>query len=440
MESVLKATLGLLLIIGFLMGKSIPNYHQKELKNGLTALVVPLQNGSGVINTDIFYRVGSRDEIMGKSGIAHMLEHLNFKSTKNLEAGEFDQIVKGFGGLNNASTSFDLTHYFIRSSSENLDRSLELFAELMENLALKDEEFQPERDVVLEERYWRTDNSPFGLLYFTIFNTAFVHHSYHWTPIGFIDDIKGWSIEDIRNFWERYYQPQNAFIVVAGDIEPEEAFKKIEARFGKIANRTEKIERRDIKEPSQLGAKRVEIEKESDVEYLAIAFRIPNFLHEDQVGLSVISEILSSGRSSRLYRNFVVEKSLANSIYAYNIDGIDENLFLFLAVGNGGVKAEDLEKELWSEIEKLKSSQVSERELNKVKINVKSDFIYSFETASSTADIFGEYLAKGSLEPLLDYEERVEKLSPDTLKEIANRYFVRKNSTTVIYRSGEEKK
>ena len=198
----------------------LPKYEQQVLENGLRIVVIPMRNGSGVIETDIFYKVGSRNEILGKSGLAHMLEHLSFKSTKNLKSGEFDAIVKSFGGVDNASTSFDYTRYFIRSSSDNIDTSLKLFAELMHSLSLKDEEFQPERKVVAEERRWRTDNSPLGLLYFRFFNTAFLQHPYHWTPIGFMEDILSWKIEDIRTFYNTYYQPSNAIVVVAGDIEP----------------------------------------------------------------------------------------------------------------------------------------------------------------------------------------------------------------------------
>ena len=197
-----------------LVPSSLPKHYTKHLDNGLQIVVVPLNNKSGVIETNIFYKVGSRNEVMGKSGIAHMLEHLSFKSTDKLKAGEFDEIVKGFGGVNNASTSFDYTRYFIKSSVENLDKSLELFSELMSNLLLKEDEFEPERNVVAEERLWRTDNSPMGYLYFRFFNTAFVYHPYHWTPIGFMQDIQSWNIDDIRSFYRTYYQPQNAIVLV----------------------------------------------------------------------------------------------------------------------------------------------------------------------------------------------------------------------------------
>ncbi len=157
---------------------------------------------------------------------------LTNNSTKNLKAGEFDEIVKGFGGVNNASTSFDYTHYFIKSSSKNMDKSLELFADLMENLTLKDEEFQPERDVVAEERRWRTDNNPMGYLQFRLFNNAYIYHPYHWTPIGFMNDIKNWTIEDIKDFHSTYYQPKNAIVIVSGDIEKAMALTNEAERAG----------------------------------------------------------------------------------------------------------------------------------------------------------------------------------------------------------------
>jgi len=430
----MKILTTLFFLTGFLMTSSIPQYFEKSFSNGLQAIVIPLKNGSGVVSTDIIYRVGSRDEVMGKSGIAHMLEHLNFKTTKHLKAGEFDEIVKGFGGVNNASTSFDLTHYFIKSSSENMEKSLGLFAELMQNLRILDKDFQPERDVVLEERYWRTDNSPFGLLYFSLFNTAFTNHSYHWTPIGFINDIKSWKILDIRNFHKRYYQPQNAFIVIAGDIEQEQAFKLIEKKFNTIENNTKFMPNVKLSEPEQLGERRVVIHKETDVEYFAIGFKIPNFQHEDQTVLSLISEILSSGKSSRLYKKLVLKKELVNSVYAYNLESIDENLFIFMAVANSGITAEDVEKEIWKEINKLKAKKVSEHELNKIKINIKSDFIYSFESASATTDIFGTYFAKGDLKPLLNFEEKVKSITEQDILDVANRYFKKNSSSVVIYK------
>jgi len=413
------------------MASSIPKYETKTLGNGLQIVVVPLHNSSSVISTDIFYKVGSRNEIMGKTGIAHMLEHMNFKSTKNLKAGEFDKEVKSVGGVNNASTSFDYTHYFIKSSTDNLKTSVDLFAELMQNLSLKDKEFQPERDVVTEERRWRTDNSPLGYLYFKLFNNAYIYHPYHWTPIGFMNDIRTWSIEDIRKFHTTYYQPSNAILMVTGDVAPSKVFKEAKKAFGSIKNSV-KIPKVKFIEPKQDGAKRVIIHKESEVEMLAIAFHIPDFKNKDQVTLSVISEILYSGKSSRLYKELVEKKRLVNSIYAYNMENRDPGLFIFMATCNPGVKAKDVEKEIIKEIDKMKTTKVTKAELEKVKINTKSDFIYSLESSTSVANLLGSYLVRGDVQPLLEYEENVNKITAKKVQAAANKYFDFDKSTTVI--------
>ena len=301
----------------------------------------------------------------------------------------------------------------------------------MQNLSLKDEEFQPERNVVMEERRWRTDNSPLGYLYFRLFNNAYIYHPYHWTPIGFINDIKTWTIEDIREFHKTYYQPQNAILMVTGDVNPKDVFKEAKAAFGKIKN-DGKIPQVKFIEPKQDGPKRVTIHKDSEVEMLAITFHIPDFKDPDQVTLSVISEILYSGKSSRLYKELVDKKRLVNSVYAYNMENSDPGLFIFMATCNPGVKAEKVEKELIKQINKMKTTKVTKAELEKVKINTKSDFIYSLESSTSVANLFGSYIVRGDVEPLLHYEERVNKVTPKKVQEVANKYFDFNTSTTVI--------
>lgn len=416
------------------MANSLPEYKTKTLKNGLQVVVIPMDNGSGVISTNIFYRVGSGDETMGKSGIAHMLEHLNFKSTKNLESGEFDEIVKGFGGVNNASTGFDYTQYFIKSSSQNLPKSLELFAEIMQNLKLKDEEFQPERDVVIEERLWRTDNSPVGFLFFRLFNHAFIYHPYHWTPIGFIDDIRNWSIEDIKEFHANFYQPSNAIVVVAGDISAKEVFEATEKYFADIESKEVLRPSAHQKEPEQDGAKRVYLKKDSEVEIVAIAYKIPNFLHEDQTALSALSELLSSGKSSLLQKVLVDEKKMVNQIYGYNMENKDPSLFLFLAVGNPGVAAEDIEKEILNIIKRVQDGEVNKEDVQKIKTNTRADFIFSLESSSSVTNLFGSYFAKGDIAPLLNYEKNINNITKEDIIGVAKKYLIKEKSTTVILR------
>lgn len=407
----------------------LPKHYQTTLKNGLEVVVIPMKNQSNVITTDIFYKVGSRNEVMGKSGIAHMLEHLNFKSTKNLKAGEFDKIVKGFGGATNAATSFDYTHYYIKSSTQNLNQSLELFAELMQNLSLKDEEFQPERNVVAEERLWRTDNNPMGYLYFRLFNTAFIYHPYHWTPIGFMDDIKSWSIEDIRAFHSLYYQPQNAVIVIAGDIDEKTALKEVKKHFDKIQNAREIPAKLHTKEPKQEGERRTKVHKQSEVEILTLAFRIPPFNHKDQIALSALSEILSGGKSSPLVSEIVDKKRLATEVYAYNMDLMDDGLFILMGLANTGVSLEKLEKAILAEIEKIKQGKLKVAELEKAKTNLRANFLYELESSSGVANLFGSYLVRNDLKSLLNFEQDFENLSLEDIVAVAQKYFVSQNAT-----------
>ena len=417
---------------------SLPNYYTKNLDNGLQIVAIPMDNNTNVVSVDIFYKVGSRNEVMGKSGIAHMLEHLNFKSTKNLKAGEFDEIVKGFGGVNNAGTSFDYTHYFIKTSSKNTDKSLELFSELMQNLTLNDEEFQPERDVVAEERRWRTDNNPMGYLQFRVFNNTFIYHPYHWTPIGFMDDIKNWTIEDIKDFHSTYYQPQNAIVVVAGDIKKDDVFSYVEKHFKDIKNTKEILSSVHTVEPKQDGERRAIINKESNVQMLAMTYHIPNFEHEDQIALSALSQLLSSGKSSILQKVLVDEKRLANSVYAYNMELKDPGVFMFMAVANENVDALKIEKEILDIISKIQKGEIKEKELDKLKINTKADFIYSLESSSDVASLFGTYLVRDNIKPLLEYEANLEKLKVEDIVNVAKKYLVKENSTTLILKENKQ--
>ena len=421
-----------LILTGALMANSLPKHFTKTLDNGMQVVVIPMDNDSGVITTDIYYKVGSRNEVMGKSGIAHMLEHLAFKSTEKLKEGEFDTIVKSRGGVNNAATGFDKTHYYIKTASKNLNMTLDLFAELMHNLKLTDVEFQKERDVVAEERRLRTDNNPMGYLYFRVFNTHFTYHPYHWLPIGFMEDILSWKIEDIRDFYQRYYQPNNAILIVAGDISPEEVFIEAQKEFGHIKNERE-IPKVIAVEPKVDGAKRAILHKESNrVDTLAITYSIPNFEHDDQVALSAISHILSSGKSSWFEKTIVNDKQLANQVYGYNMELADPGVFLIMAMCAPEASLDVLEKEILKQLERLKNGDVTQAELDKVKINTKAEFIYSLESSSSVAGLYGDYYVKGNIKPLLEYEEKLDKITLKDIQETAKKYFDHNFSTTVI--------
>ncbi|HFS85399.1 MAG TPA: insulinase family protein, partial [Epsilonproteobacteria bacterium] len=299
-------------------------------------------------------------------------------------------------------------------------------------LKLTDEEFQTERDVVAEERRLRTDNSPMGYLYFRLFNTHYTYHPYHWLPIGFMEDILSWKIEDIRDFYKKYYQPNNAILIVAGDIQPDTVFEEAQKQFGKVKNHTS-VPAMTAVEPKVDGSKRVILNKEGNqVNTIAIAYSIPDYAHDDQVALSAISHILSHGKSSRFEKVLVNEKKLVNSIYGYNMELADPGVFLVMAMCAEGVSPESVEKEILNELDKIKNGDISQTELDKVKINTKAEFIYSLESSNSVAGLYGEYLVKGDIAPLLNYEEKLDKMTLNEVQEVAKRYFDHTKATTVI--------
>ena len=402
-------------------------FYSHKLKNDLEVIAIPMNKGSGVITSNIYYKVGSRNETLGKTGIAHMLEHMNFKSTKNLKEGEFDKIVKSLGGVDNASTGFDYTHYFIQTSSNYLEKTFFLFSEVMANLKLDEEEFSRERKVVYEERLWRTDNNPRGYLYFRLFNNAYIYHPYHWTPIGFKEDILNWSIEDIKEFHKTFYQPKNAFLLVAGDITPEKVFEEATKYFESIENKSPIPKVHQI-EPPLDGDKVIEIKKTSQVDMVAIAFHIPEFDNEDQFALSAYSEILSGGKSGVLREKLINQKGLVSEIFAYNMEMIDKGIFLVLATCNPGISPEKVAKEI-KKI--LLNTKVTKKYLEKVKNQTTFDFITYLESSIGVSSVYGDYFAKGNITPLLKYEEKIKALTPKKIEEI-KKYF--EKSVTVILR------
>jgi len=256
--------------------------------------------------------------------------------------------------------------------------------------------------------------------------------------LGFMNDIQTWTIDDIKAFHAKYYQPNNAILLVTGDVDEKEVFKIAEAKFGKIKNHI-KIPKLKLAEPKRDGSIRKILLKENNtIDTIAIAYPIPNYEHEDQIVLSAISELLSSGKSSRLYKNIIDKKQMANSVSGYNMEMTDEGMFIFMGLANPGVKIEDLEKAILTEIEKLKEGTVTKEELEKIKINAKADFIYSLEDSASVNSLFGSYLVRGNLKPLLEYEENLAKITPEMVTKVANKYFNNDFSTTLILKKHNE--
>ena len=333
---------------------------ETRLSNGMK--VILLENRKApMVTFQVWYRVGSRNEEWGKSGLSHLLEHLMFKGTKNVSPEQFIRTIQENGGNYNAFTSEDFTGYFENLSTDRFRVALDLEADRMQGLVFSDDEFNTERMVVLEERRLRTDDDPQAYLMEQVNAAAFQAQPYHWPPIGWTDDLARLTPEDARRYYQLYYNPQNAFIVVAGDFNQEELLSGIEKSFGSISKGSEPP-RHQFKDPPQTGERRVYARREAQVPALIMAYHVPNISDPDSYVLDVLSTILSGGKSSRLYERLIQKDRLALSVDAQNqLLSVDPNLFYVFAALLPGKDVAEVEKALDEELERLRTEPVNER-------------------------------------------------------------------------------
>ena len=368
------------------------------LKNGMQVVVVNNPRVPAVTHM-VWYRVGSADEGPGESGIAHFLEHLMFKGTKTRKPGEFSAIVARNGGRENAFTSYDYTAYFQTIAVDRLDLMMEMEADRMTNLVITDKEVEPERQVVLEERRSRTDNNPGAILGEHINASLFLNHPYRNPIIGWEHDIKALDINRILDFYKRYYRPNNAILVVAGDITAEKLKPLAEKYYGVIPAGPPVVRSR-AKEPPQKSARRV-VHKDKRVRqpswrrtYVASGLQWGDGKHT--YPLEVLSNIIGGGASSRLYRKLVVEDKLAVSAGAYySGDNRGPGRFVFYASPRGSVTMEQLEKAMETEIAKLAKAGVTADELARAKDRLQSEAVYARDSLAGGARTLGSALAAG---------------------------------------------
>ncbi|WP_417772559.1 M16 family metallopeptidase [Stappia sp.] len=377
------------------------------LDNGLEVLVIP-DHRAPVATHMIWYKVGAADEPAGMSGIAHFLEHLMFKGTKAHPDGAFSKRVAAIGGEENAFTSDDYTAYFQRVAKEHLAEMMALEADRMENLVLTDEVVTPEREVVKEERRMRVDSDPSSLLGETLDAMLYVNHPYGTPVIGWPDEITALSRDDAITFYNRFYTPNNAVLVVAGDVTADEVRKLAEETYGKVARRAEPGAR--IRpEPQQLrGALQVSLaDPRVNQPSLRQAWLVPSYTSairadaengaRTAASLDVLSEVLGGGSTSRLYKTLVIDKGIASSAGGwYQSSALDETQFAIYAVPADGAKMEDVAAAADEAIATLVRDGITEEELERAKTSLLSSALYAQDSQTSIARIFGVALTTGS--------------------------------------------
>jgi zinc protease len=404
---------------------------EHRLANGLRVLLLR-ESRAPLISVQIWYRVGSRNEELGKTGLSHLTEHLMFKGTAKYGPKVFSRTVQRAGGMDNAFTSRDYTAYFQNGPKTELKRWLEMEADRMQGLKVNQEAFQTEQKVVLEERRLRTEDDPVSFLLEEVRAVAYKAHPYQWPVIGWYNDLEKLSREDFLKYYQQFYQPNNATLVVVGDIDPQEALKDIEAAFGAIP-RGPDPPLVTAKEPSQYGERRVVVHREAELPYLVMAYHAPNWQDPDCFTLELLTSILSQGRSSRLYHRLVYKDRLALEVGSdYDLDTANPALFLFYGQPLPGKTVAQVEAVLEKEIKRLKTELVDDKELRKAKNQLLSGFYMSMDSLFYRGMLLGKLATTADWTLVRDFLPKIEQITAEDLRRVANKYLATNNRTVGI--------
>ncbi|HSB81132.1 MAG TPA: pitrilysin family protein [Candidatus Methylomirabilis sp.] len=404
---------------------------EATLANGLKVLLVE-EPKAPVVSIQIWYKVGSRNEPVGKSGISHMIEHMMFKGTPTVGPKQFDRMVQRNGGHDNAYTTADYTAYYEDFAADRVLLGLTLEADRMAHLLLDEKEFLPERQVVMEERRLRIEDQPANVLGEVMRATAFLAHPYRWPVIGWSSDIESYTREDLVRYFHAHYAPNNAILIVAGDVKQDALFPKIQELFGKIPRGPETPKVVTV-EPKQVGERRVYVKKEAELPVFSAVYHVPNLAHPDSFALDVLAYVLGGGQSSRLHQSVVYHKQLASYASAdYSGIHVDPYLFGLSAGPLPGKAVEEVEQAMYAEVERIQHEPVSERELQKAKNQIASEFIFAQDSVHRLASLLGEFEAVASWRLLAGYVDGIQKVTAPDVTRVAREYLTKENRTAAI--------
>ena len=395
---------------------------EATLDNGLRVLLFE-DHRSPVVSFQVWYRVGSRNERPGATGLAHLLEHMMFKGTAMYGPRMFARLVEQNGGQDNAFTSQDVTSYFVNIAADKVDLVIRLEADRMHNLLLDPKEFASERQVVMEERRLRTEDDPEGFLGEELAAIAFLAHPYRSPTVGWMEDIRRLTVEELRAFYRTYYVPNNALVVAVGDFKAPDLLEKVRRNFGPIP-RGATPPAVAVVEPTQNGERRVTVKKEAQLPLVFIGYHVPNYASEDAPALELLSTILSEGRSSRLYRRLVYEQGIALTAGGdYSYFATDPNLFWFFAAAQPGHTPEALERALMQEVERLKTEPVSSTELERAKNQIEASFVFRQDSVYSRASTLARFEQVGGWRRRDQFVPAILAVTAQDLQRVARTYF-----------------
>jgi zinc protease len=408
-----------------------------KLNNGLK-LIVQEDHRSPVVVSQVWYRAGALDEVNGKTGVAHVLEHMMFKGTKKLKPGQFSRMIAAAGGKENAFTGQDFTCYFQQLEKSKLPLSFKLEADRMANLQITDEEFAKEIKVVMEERRWRTEDKPQSKVNEQFQAIAFRAHPYARPVVGHMNDLENMTAADAREWYKNWYAPNNAIVVVVGDVNSAEVLKLAKQYFGPIKPHALPARKPQV-EPAQIGERRAVVKAPGKLPYLAMGFHVPTLPNSksetpdwEPYALEVLAGVLSGNDSSRLNQKLVRETSLAVDVGA----GYDttsrgqQSLFELVGTPAEGKTVAELEAALLAQIELIKSGGVTQQELNRVKASVIAADVYQRDSMFYQAMQIGQLETMGySWRLLKEYPEKLKMVTSEQIQAVAKKYLVKDNLT-----------
>jgi zinc protease len=401
------------------------------LKNGLRVLLLE-DHRTHTVTLQVWYKVGSRNERFGKTGISHLLEHMMFRGSKKYGPDAFSKIVEKNGGNDNAFTTEDYTMYFESMPSDKIDILIDLESDRMADLLIDQKLFDTEKNVVLEERRLRTEDNPVSDLLEQVEAVAFEAHPYHNPVIGWFSDIAQISRDDLDDHYKTYYTPNNAVLVVAGDFKTEELLPKIEKRFGKIRSGNAPPVTRSV-EPKQRGERRVTLRRPAELPFVTVAYHTPNLASRDSYALDALTTILAEGDSSRLYNSLVYEKQIALSVEGdYSRLSADPNLIYFYVQVMPEAIPSDVENAIYDEIDRLKKEPIPQNELEKAKNQIESAFVFGQDSLFGRAYLLGQYEILDQLRMVRDYVSGIREVTADDVMNVASKYLSDDNRTVGI--------
>lgn len=418
----------------------LANPYEYKLDNGMK-VIVQEDHRAPVVVSQVWYRAGALDEVNGKTGVAHVLEHMMFKGTKKVPAGQFSRMIAAAGGKENAFTGMDYTCYFQQLEKSNLPLSMKLEADRMQNLQITDEEFAKEIKVVMEERRWRTEDKPQSRVNEQFQAMSFRAHPYGRPVVGHMNDLENMTAEDAREWYRNWYAPNNATLVVVGDVNAPEVLKLAKQHFGSIKSRPLPARKPQV-EPTQIGERRAVVKAPGKLPYMVIGFHAPTLSNDGKTkaddwepyALEVLAGVLSGNDSARLNQKLVREASIALDVGAgYDTTSRGQaSMFELVGTPAEGKSVAELEAALWTQIDLIKTGGVTQEELNRVKAAVIAADVYQRDSMFYQAMQIGQLETMGYPWQLIKtYPEQLKNVTSEQVQAVAKKYLVKDNMTLV---------